>query len=136
MTEKKVFIAYCHNDENIVFKITDKLKINGVNLWIDKNNIENGENILESILNGIDGSNLAVMFLSKATVNSEYFKLELNRIMFETVQNHMSWFLVKLDDVDVCDIMPLLNNYRYYDFSEENDIDNLSAEIINRINRI
>lgn len=41
----------------------------------------------------------------------------------------MHWFIVKLDQVDVRTILPVLSNYKYYDFSIEKDIFDLTAEI-------
>ena len=45
------------------------------------------------------------------------------------IQKKIRWFIVKLDQVDVQEILPVLSNYKYYDFSIEKDIFDLTAEI-------
>ena len=126
---KKVFISYCHKDKKIVNAITDCMEESGMNLWIDKKSIDYGENLSAAIASGIAECDLAVLFLSTGYSNSQYAKFELQNIVCDMIQKRIRWFIVKLDQVDVQEILPVLSNYKYYDFSIEKDIFDLTAEI-------
>lgn len=132
---KKVFISYCHANKEIVYEITEALEYSGINLWIDKKDMGVGTNILRSILNGINESDFAILFLSKATVNSNYGQLELENIMAAMVMKKMNWYVVKIDDVNVDEIMPSLSNYKYFDLTQSN-MDELTYDIVNHIRKI
>ena len=127
--EKKVFISYCHKDKEVVNAITDCMEEQGMNLWIDKKSIDYGENLSAAIAGGIAECDLAVLFLSTGYSDSLYAKFELQNIVCNMIQEKMHWFIVKLDQVDVQTILPVLCNYKYYDFSIEKSISDLTTEI-------
>ena len=106
---KKVFISYCHANKELVYEITEALEYSGIDLWIDKKDISVGSHLLESILAGIEESDFAILFLSNATLSSNYGQLELKTIM------------------------PSLGDYKYYDLSNGNKTE-LIKDIINAIN--
>lgn len=133
LQRKKIFISYCHADKSLVYKITDKLENYGINLWIDKKSIDYGENIARSISSGIKESDLAILFLSCSMKSSNFSQFELENIMTSMIKKAMGWFMIKLDNVNVDDIMPSIGNYLYYDFYENQDIDKLVQTIIDRI---
>lgn len=133
IVRKKVFISYCHADKKLVYSITDKLENYGTNLWIDKKSIDYSENIARAIISGIDESDLAILFLSNAIKNSNFSQFELENIISNMIKKSMGWFMVKLDDVNVDEIMPSLSNYLYYDFNTDNDINKLVTKIIEKI---
>ena len=122
---KKLFISYCHKDKDIVYKTTESMDQYGLNSWIDKQDINVGDNILHSVLCGINESDLAVLFISKATLESNFSKLELETIMSAMMKKNMGWYIVKLDDVNPDKILPALADYKYYDFNEDNNIEAL-----------
>ena len=126
---KKVFISYCHKDKEVVNAITDCMEEQGMNLWIDKKSIDYGENLSAAIASGIAECDLAVLFLSTGYSDSLYAKFELQNIVCNMIQEKMHWFIVKLDQVDVQTILPVLCNYKYYDFSIEKSISDLTTEI-------
>ena len=133
---KKLFVSYSHANKKIVYSITDKLENYGINLWIDKKSIEFGDNITRSICSGINESDLAILFLSKEIIDSNFSQFELENIISNMIKKSMGWFIVKLDDVNVEEIMPTLGNYLYYDFNENNNIEMLTETIIERINSL
>ena len=133
---KKLFVSYSHANKKIVYSITDKLENYGINLWIDRKSIEFGDNITRSICSGINESDLAILFLSKEIIDSNLSQFELENIISNMIKKSMGWFIVKLDDVNVEEIMPSLGNYLYYDFNENNDIEMLTETIIKRINSL
>lgn len=130
---KKVFISYCHANKELVYEITEALEYSGIDLWIDKKDISVGSHLLESILAGIEESDFAILFLSNATLSSNYGQLELKTIMSALTNKKKGWYIVKIDDVDVNNIMPSLGDYKYYDLSNGNKTE-LIKDIINAIN--
>ena len=77
---------------------------------------------------------MAILFLSKEIIDSNLSQFELEKS--NMIKKSMGWFIVKLDDVNVEEIMPSLGNYLYYDFNENNDIEMLTETIIKRINSL
>lgn len=135
LKKNKVFISYCHANKTMVYDIVDKLENSGLNLWIDKKNIDVGNNILSSIFAGIKESNFSILFLSKATIDSNYSKLELENIMAEMIKKEMGWYIVKIDDVNVDEILPSLSNYKYFDLTLQS-ADELIEDIIKCIEKL
>ena len=64
----KVFISYSRKDEEKVKSITNVLKSNNIDFWIDKNGIFSGENYKEVIVDAIDCSKV-VVFVSSTNSN-------------------------------------------------------------------
>lgn len=132
----KAFISYCHKNKKVVYEIVESMKLQGVNCWIDTQDIDVGDNILNEVLNGIKESDLAMLFISKATLKSNFTQLELITVMSEMMKKQMGWFLVKLDDVKPDDILPSLSDYKYYDFSINTNIEELIDSVKNKIKKI
>lgn len=128
---KNVFISYSSRDKNIVHSITDEMERTGMNIWIDKKQIDFGENILESVHNAIAESDLAIIFISNNTKLSNFAFHELSAIWKSIIYKNKSWFIVKLDDVSPENIGFGLSDYLYYDFSVNSNIE----ELLNAINK-
>lgn len=125
---KRLFVSYSHKDE-IVLQIIDKLRTAGINIWIDIYDIEIGEPIVRRMMEGLFECDVAVFFLSHNFAKSQMTKGELNNYFEEAFTGKKKWFPVKLDDVDVNEILPGLSRYKYFDFKEIQDIDALVADI-------
>lgn len=121
----KVFISYSHKDEDIVLQIYNRMKLAGMNIWIDLYAIDVGEIIPQKMLDGIKESDFAVLFLSKDYKESMFAKTELQHLLGAVFLEQKKWYPVKLDDVNVDDIQSGMGNYKYYDFSQNADIDAL-----------
>lgn len=133
---KKVFISYSHANKETVHSITNTLEDAGINLWIDKRCIDYGENIIRAISTGIAESDLAILFLSRDIITSNFSQYELENILNLFVSKAMGLFIVKLDDVNVNDIFPTLSSYLYYDFYENNDIHALIRALQNKLSKL
>lgn len=126
--KKRLFVSYSHKDE-VVSQIIEKLRTAGINIWIDIYDIEIGEPIVRRMMEGLFECDMAVFFLSHNFAKSQMTKGELNNYFEEAFTGKKKWFPVKLDDVDVNEILPGLSRYKYYDFEELQDIDALVADI-------
>lgn len=130
---KKVSIIYCHGDKAMVDIVADMLWEGSVNLWIGKNSIGYGKNFTAAILSELNECDLAVLFLSKNYAASKYAYYGLRNIAYNMIHETMKLFLVKLDDVNVQEILSVLQNYKYYDFNETKDITDLVKEIKKKV---
>lgn len=128
---KQVFISYSHKDKDIVRDIVDTIRECGINAFIDYKSIDYGENILDSIMYGIDESDLNVVFISKAYKESSYAKAELLNIWDKFIRERAKWIIVNLDNIDPNEIKPGLGGYRYFEW--ENNSDELVEIIKGRI---
>jgi TIR domain. len=129
---KSIFISYCHRDKKIVNAIEHELSNHNVFAWIDTQEIGYGDNILEKMLDGISKTDIALVFLSEAFITSAYGKFELNSFWNSIILNNKEWFLVRLDDVDLDKIYPILKNYKYYDYRNETDLSDLIRNVVKR----
>lgn len=130
--KKKIFISYSHKDKNVVREIVDNLKYIGFNMWIDENEMDIGDNIIERVNDGINECDLSIIFLSKNTLGSCFAKHELRtffqKIIYEST-NKSSWFIVRLDNVNVDDIYNGLGGYMYYQIDEDIDYEDFARKI-------
>lgn len=127
LKRKKVFISYSHNDAVKVRHIADVMQSAGLNIWIDTQELDAGDNILEKVLSGIDESDLHIILMSKSTLNAKFAGFELKTIWQKMIYNSAKWFLVRLDDVNPNDIYPSLGQYLYYDYKEGQEEELINA---------
>lgn len=131
----KLFISYPHGSKDIVYKITDYLVEHNFDVWIDKNEILPGDSFFKAISDGFYEADFFLMFISKASINANYAKEEIQHIIDNKIKQNKSFFVIKLDDVHSNDIMQNLDNYMYYDFSVNNDLEELAETIKIKIDR-
>ena len=125
----KLFISYPHGSKDIVYKITDYLVEHNFDVWIDKNEILPGDSFFKAISDGFYEADFFLMFISKASINANYAKEEIQHIIDNKIKQNKSFFVIKLDDVHPNDIMQNLDNYMYYDFSKNDNLEDLAKSI-------
>lgn len=76
-TSPYVFISYAHRDSHIVLPCIEALRQNGINVWYD-NGIEAGSEWPEFIAEKVVTCTKFVLFVSKAYLESQNCKRELN----------------------------------------------------------
>ncbi|AYG02034.1 toll/interleukin-1 receptor domain-containing protein [Lactococcus allomyrinae] len=124
--KKKVFISYSHQNKDEVNKIVSQLQSYGLNVWWDQQDIDFGDSIMENIQQGIETSDLWLVFLSSATLTSMNAKEELKTFYNRIISSHglsKKWFIVRLDKVDPSQMLLNLGDYKYYDLQEQSDFD-------------
>jgi WD40 repeat protein len=93
---KDVFISYSRNDIDFVNKLCDSLQENGLDWWIDRNDISPGEPWKTEVEIGIDSSYNFIFVLSEKSVTSEYCQRELGY----ADKNNKKIVPLVLEDVD------------------------------------
>ncbi|WP_165038209.1 toll/interleukin-1 receptor domain-containing protein [Enterococcus sp. ZJ1622] len=121
ITKKKIFVSYSHNDKNVVRKIISDLRDYGLDFWIDEEQIDVGDRLMERIDEGIRQADIPIVFLSESTKNAMFAKHELLSFFTKVIyqqSSKKSWFIVKLDQVNPNDIVFGLGDFKYIDYSE------------------
>ena len=113
-----IFISYSHKDKQFVYPLVEALDDAGLNIWIDRKNIDVGDNILNSIAQGLKEHDLGIVFLSKNYLTSSFSQFELSDLLREMIVQQKNIFPVKLDDVNVEDVFHGLGGYKYYDYTD------------------
>lgn len=115
---KKCFISYCHADKDVVNQVTAQMMREGLNIWLDSQEIDGGDSIIESMNTGMKDSDLCVVFVSKSTLHSSFARQELKTFFNARIYGIKEWVFIKLDDVNMEDIFMGLSDYLYYDYFE------------------
>lgn len=131
----KLFVSYTHKDKKVVYDIIDSLEYYGLNLWIDKKQIDVGDSIMEAISKGMAESDLGIVLLSENTKEARFAKHELSTFFANVIQGNKKWFIIRLDDVNPDDIYLGLGNYKYFDYSKEN-LEKLVVELRKKLEHI
>jgi len=114
-----IFLSYSHEDKRIVSLFAEKLKIAGMNVWIDLSEIRWGDSLRERIDRGLDSADYMVFFMSPNSMSKAWPRAELDAIMSRQIAGDRGAMVlpVLLKDTD---IPPLLRNIRYLDLRDGN----------------
>jgi hypothetical protein len=74
----QVFISHSHADKGFARKLAADLRKAGHIVWIDEGEINVGDSLIEKIREGIDRVDYVAAVLSKASIESEWIKRELD----------------------------------------------------------
>ena len=112
----KFFISYSREDQYITKKITKALQQNGVDYWIDLQDIKIGDEIRSRIKNGLENATHLILIWSKNSKNSLWVNRELDYI--SSLNNlKLSTIILKLDDSP----LPFnFSNHLYHQITKKN----------------
>lgn len=110
-----VFLSHSTKDKPLIEEIAFELINEGIDVWLDKWEIENGDILDEKINQGIDNSCFVILFLSRNSLNSTWVQRELNQTLTKESRENKKYLLpVKLNE---CTLTSELENRLYTDFS-------------------
>lgn len=132
----RIFISYSHKDKDIVYKLVDALEDSGLNVWIDIKSIDVGDSIVKAVTQGIKEHDLGVMFFSRNYLSSRFSQFEAEQLVQEMITQQKKIFPVKLDEVNVDDILHGMQNYKYYDYIEFPQPQQFAEAVKKKIKRI
>lgn len=75
----KVFISHSSSDKGFVRTLKDDLNANGINTWLDEDELRLGDKLIHKLLGAIDTTTHFIIILSQESINSKWVKLELQR---------------------------------------------------------
>jgi hypothetical protein len=78
----QVFLSYATEDTNIVSQVVQAFKARGLSYWVDYEQIEFGDRIVEKIEEGLQGSRYIVACLSKRQAESGWCRAEYGTLLY------------------------------------------------------
>jgi formylglycine-generating enzyme required for sulfatase activity len=116
-----VFISYSHTDSHFVDNLAKRLKVIGVDIWIDKWMIKVGDSITGKINEGIGASDYLIIVLSRSSVKSKWVREELNTALVKNVEVEKGAFILPVLKED-CEIPSLLQHRKYANFKDDPEL--------------
>ena len=111
---EKVFISYSSQDKKFVNLLTEKLRNDGITVWMDEKSLAVGDNIAVKIKEAISKTDYFIVVLSKSSINSNWVNFELSATLLNEISKQQTIILpVLLED---CEIPFSLRDRLYADF--------------------
>jgi hypothetical protein len=129
-----VFLSHSQTDKPVVRQVAEGLKKNGVDVWIDEAELSFGDSLIGQIERGLDSADFVAFFISKASLNSQWARQELNAAISRQASGERGAVVIPilLDDAE---IPALLRDVMYLDMRAgdvQKGIDKLVASIRRR----
>ena len=118
-----VFISHSSNDKEKVREIVSKLKSEGLKVWLDEEQIDIVDNVLEKIEEGLKYSNYIIASLSPSYGKSSWCQGEYRPIMNGEISRTDKKRVIALviEDVKFDDIPVILRDKYRVDYNSPND---------------
>jgi tetratricopeptide (TPR) repeat protein len=123
MIESNVFVSYSSNDKSIVHALAQRLKNDGVRVWLDKWDIKPGESIPLKIQLGLEKSHTVLMCMSPAYFASEWGWTELiTQLFHDPINRHRRLIPIMIAECKLPNIIAHLSyvDLRTYSVEEYN----------------
>ncbi len=117
--EYDVFLSYSSKDKQIVHALAERLRNDGVRVWLDAWVIQPGDSISMKIARGVEKSRVLVMCMSPDYFESEWGKLEHHSMLFRDPTNTKRRFLPLL--IKDCRPPDIIAQFAYIDWRRRND---------------
>ena len=79
-----VFLSYSSKDTAIVCAVAERLRADGLRVWLDDWGMRPGESIPAKIVEGLEHSRVLVLCMSAHAFGSGWAQLEAGTVRFET----------------------------------------------------
>ena len=97
-----VFLSHSSQDKTVVRAIAERLRADGLRVWLDEWAIPYGGNIPAKIEEGLEQSRVLVFFMSAHAFGSDWATLENQTFRFRDPQNKDLRFIpLRLDDAPI-----------------------------------
>ncbi|MEH2455278.1 TIR domain-containing protein [Nostoc sp.] len=114
-----VFLSYSTRDKNVVHGLAERLKNDGVRVWLDAWVIEPGHSIPLKIQEGVEQSRTLLMCMSPNYFKSEWGKLEHLSLLFRDPTNTQRRFIPIL--IADCERPNIIAQFLYIDWRNTSD---------------
>ena len=117
----RIFLSHTSSDKPFVRKLATDLRAYGHTVWIDEAEINIGDSLIGKIREGLDSVDYIAVVLSKASIESEWVKKELEIASNREIKEKKKLVLpIKLENVE---LPGFLEGKFYGDFSDPNGYD-------------
>jgi hypothetical protein len=117
--EYDVFLSYSSKDEEIVRALAERLRKDGLRVWLDKWEIKPGDMIGLKIQHGLEKSRTLVMCMSPAYFGSEWGTAEHQTLLFRDPTNAHRRFIPLL--IEDCNRPDIIAQFAYIDWRMPTD---------------
>src|SRR6266852_3196035 len=94
-----VFLSHSSKDKNIVRRIADRLRADGLRVWFDDWQLKPGDHVQAKIEEGLEHSRVLVLCMSANAFGSDWAQLEAGTFRFRDPLNKERRFIpLRLDD--------------------------------------
>jgi hypothetical protein len=117
LTMSTVFLSYARSDADIVDRIANDLKSEGINVWLDRENLKAGDEWSVQIEKALKAAGFLVFFISEASLRSEWVSYEL----LNALSKHRSTGGTRIIPVlleEVSELPSSLAQFQYADFTK------------------
>jgi hypothetical protein len=129
-----VFMSYTHADQARVQPFVSALKSQGINVWIDEDQITPGQSILERISHGLQSADCFAYFMSNASVKSPWVHQELSIVMADRLSARGKRSFVIPILIDAVELPSILRDVKYIDLRDGN-VNRAAHDFVQAINR-
>jgi TIR domain len=112
----RVFLSYARSDAQVVERIARDLRGQGVDLWMDRQDLLAGQEWLPQIEKAISGADFMLVFISKASLNSKWVQREY-QVAFQSQAKVGGTRLIPVL-LERVDLPPFLSSIQYVDLTE------------------
>ena len=112
--EYDVFLSYSTKDTEIVHALAERLRDDGVQVWLDAWIIQPGDSIPLKIQQGIEQSRTLLMCMSPNYFRSEWGRLENYSLLFRDPNNTQRRFIPVL--IANCERPDIIAQFAYIDW--------------------
>jgi len=81
----RIFVSYSHQDSEIVSVITNRLKVEGHEIWLDSLQLQPGDNITQKISEGLEQADAIIFIISEASLRSKWVQREFSIITLQQI---------------------------------------------------
>jgi len=113
----KIFISHSSTDKKFVRTLKDDLKENSFTTWVDEDELDFGDSLIDKLDAALEESSHFLIILSPASVNSEWVKFELSKVL-KTKTTHLKQKIIPIKYSD-CDVPTELLKLVYADLTNE-----------------
>lgn len=112
--DMKIFLSYCWEDYSNVKKVIQPLQEAGYSIWIDRQQIGFGDNIMNSIKQGLDEADVIIAFITDNYNKSASASTELGVVLLGTTKAKV--LPVVIGEASVPSILEGITYRRYKEF--------------------
>ena len=114
--EYDVFLSHSSKDKTVARELAERLKGDGLLVWLDEWVIKPGDSIPLAIEQGLENSRTLVLVMSKNAFASDWVTLERHTVLFRDPTNQKRRFIpLRLDNANIKDS---LKQFAYIDWRE------------------
>lgn len=124
-----VFLVHSSKDKPVVDKVFNELQTQELRVWYDRYEIQPGDSISDKINDGLEKSDMGVLFLSKNLLESVWGRNEVNYFFQKRMNTDSKTFVPLNLDLESDEKPPLLQDYNHINITDPEAISKLTQAL-------